>query len=123
MQALGQGECQATPGPAAIIARHMPIYEYKCPNGHHFEVVQRMTDEPVAICEVCDEPVERVFRPVAVHFKGSGFYTTDYARQAGSAASGDGSPDAKKPAESKEGGSQAGGSKSGEKAKASSGGD
>ena len=59
----------------------MPIYEYRCRNGHEFEVTQRMTDDPVTTCEVCGEPVERVFRPVAVHFKGSGFYTTDYARK------------------------------------------
>jgi putative FmdB family regulatory protein len=60
----------------------MPIYEYRCPKGHEFEVVQRMTDEPVSECEVCGEPVERIFSPVAVHYKGSGFYTTDYARKA-----------------------------------------
>jgi putative FmdB family regulatory protein len=56
----------------------MPIYEYRCENGHNFEVVQRMSDDPVETCEVCGAPVERVFHPVAVHFKGSGFYTTDY---------------------------------------------
>jgi putative FmdB family regulatory protein len=59
----------------------MPIYEYRCRNGHTFEVFQRMIDDPVAACEECGAPVERVFRPVAVHFKGSGFYTTDYARK------------------------------------------
>jgi putative FmdB family regulatory protein len=57
----------------------MPIYEYRCINGHTFEVIQSMSDDPVETCEVCDAPVERVFHPVAVHFKGSGFYTTDYA--------------------------------------------
>jgi putative FmdB family regulatory protein len=56
----------------------MPIYEYKCDNGHVFEVMQRMTDDPVASCQTCSAPVQRVFYPVAVHFKGSGFYTTDY---------------------------------------------
>ena len=56
----------------------MPIYEYRCPNGHTFEVFQKMADDPVTECEVCGAPVERVFHPVAVHFKGSGFYTTDY---------------------------------------------
>src|SRR4051812_27179839 len=56
----------------------MPIYEYRCENGHTFEVVQRMSDDPVETCEVCGAPVERVFHPVAVHFKGSGFYSTDY---------------------------------------------
>ena len=59
----------------------MPIYEYRCENGHVFEVIQRMTDDPVETCEECGAPVERVFHPVAVHFKGSGFYTTDYAEQ------------------------------------------
>ena len=56
----------------------MPIYEYRCDNGHTFEVMQRMTDEPVESCTVCQAPVQRVFHPVAVHFKGSGFYNTDY---------------------------------------------
>jgi putative FmdB family regulatory protein len=56
----------------------MPIYEYRCENGHTFEVMQRMTDDPVAVCQTCEAPVQRVFHPVAVHFKGSGFYSTDY---------------------------------------------
>jgi putative FmdB family regulatory protein len=59
----------------------MPIYEYRCPNGHVFELLQRIGDPPPDGCEVCGEgPVERVLYPVAVHFKGSGFYTTDYGR-------------------------------------------
>ena len=59
----------------------MPIYEYRCPNGHTFEVFQRMTDPPVEICEVCSAgPVEKLLFPVAVHFKGKGFYSTDYGR-------------------------------------------
>jgi putative FmdB family regulatory protein len=61
----------------------MPVYEYRCENGHTFEVLQRMSDDPVSKCEVCGEPVQRVFHPVAVHFKGSGFYTTDYGRKKG----------------------------------------
>ncbi len=56
----------------------MPTYEYRCENGHLFEVMQKMTDEPVTTCEECQAPVSRVFHPVAVHFKGSGFYNTDY---------------------------------------------
>src|SRR5215208_4912112 len=71
----------------------MPIYEYRCNNGHQFEVFQAMSDDPVSVCEVCGESVERIFRPVAVHFKGSGFYTTDYARKSKATASGDGSKD------------------------------
>ena len=59
----------------------MPIYEYRCPNGHLFELFQRIGDAPPDACETCGEgPVERVLYPVAVHFKGSGFYTTDYGR-------------------------------------------
>jgi putative FmdB family regulatory protein len=59
----------------------VPIYEYRCPNGHVFELFQRMTDAPPDACEVCGAgPLERVLYPVAVHFKGSGFYTTDYGR-------------------------------------------
>ena len=58
----------------------MPIYEYRCRNGHEFEVFQSMSEDPVTRCQECGAPVERVFRPVAVHFKGSGFYTTDYAK-------------------------------------------
>ena len=88
----------------------MPIYEYRCRNGHQFEVFQAMSEDPVSSCQACGEPVERVFRPVAVHFKGSGFYTTDYARKAaakepadaGSKASDDGAgadkKESKKPA-------------------------
>jgi putative FmdB family regulatory protein len=56
----------------------MPIYEYRCQQGHKFEVMQRMSDDPVNSCETCAAPVERVFHPIAVHFKGSGFYNTDY---------------------------------------------
>jgi putative FmdB family regulatory protein len=68
----------------------MPIYEYRCPNGHTFEVFQSMSDEPVTACQECGAPVERVFHPVAVHFKGSGFYTTDYARKGAGKAAADG---------------------------------
>ena len=56
----------------------VPTYEYRCDRGHQFEVVQRMTDDPVLSCARCDAPVQRVFHPVAVHFKGKGFYNTDY---------------------------------------------
>jgi putative FmdB family regulatory protein len=56
----------------------MPIYEYRCERGHTFEVMQKMTDDPVSICTTCESPVQRVFHPVAVHFKGKGFYNTDY---------------------------------------------
>jgi putative FmdB family regulatory protein len=59
----------------------MPIYEYRCERGHNFEVMQRMTDDPLTSCSTCAAPVQRVFHPVAVHFKGSGFYNTDYGKK------------------------------------------
>ena len=65
----------------------MPIYEYRCENGHLFEVMQRMTDDPLTSCSTCEAPVQRVFHPVAVHFKGSGFYSTDYGKKSKSASS------------------------------------
>src|SRR2546430_15361906 len=59
----------------------MPIYEYRCPQGHVFELFQRMADPPPEGCEICGEgPVEKVLHPVPVFFKGSGFYSTDYGR-------------------------------------------
>ena len=61
----------------------MPIYEYKCENGHVFDVIQKMSDEPLTECQECGAPAERVLHPVAVHFKGSGFYNTDYGRKKG----------------------------------------
>ena len=66
----------------------MPIYEYLCPDGHRFDVVQRFSDEPVTICEVCGKPVQRVLHAPAVHYKGKGFYSTDYGR-GGKSANGD----------------------------------
>jgi putative FmdB family regulatory protein len=60
----------------------VPIYEYKCPNGHLFEVFHGMTEDGPAVCEVCGEgPLQRVLHPVAVHYKGSGFYSTDYGKK------------------------------------------
>jgi putative FmdB family regulatory protein len=64
----------------------MPIYEYKCENGHVFDVIQRMSDEPLTECQECGAPAERVLHPVAVHFKGSGFYNTDYGKKKKGAA-------------------------------------
>jgi putative FmdB family regulatory protein len=56
----------------------MPIYEYRRPNGTTFEVMQKMTEDPLTHDPESGVPVERVFHPVAVHFKGKGFYNTDY---------------------------------------------
>ncbi len=78
----------------------MPIYEYRCPKGHVFELFQRMDDAPAETCQICGEgPVEKVLYPVAVHFKGSGFYSTDYGRSRKTAKEGEGGDS--KPADSK----------------------
>ena len=73
----------------------MPIYEYRCEKGHTFEVMQRMTDDSITECSTCGSPVQRVFHPVAVHFKGSGFYTTDYGKKTGKGAKDGASADSK----------------------------
>ena len=77
----------------------MPIYEYKCDNGHVFDVIQKMSDEPLGECQECGAPAERVLHPVAVHFKGSGFYNTDYGKKKKGAgangSSGEGSGESK----------------------------
>src|SRR3954468_6795078 len=77
LPALARGPLEAVAG-TRILRVPMPIYEYRCEKGHTFEVMQKMTDDPVTTCETHGTPVERVFHPVAVHFKGKGFYNTDY---------------------------------------------
>jgi putative FmdB family regulatory protein len=59
----------------------MPIYEYRCDKGHTFDVLQSMSDDPLTACEVCGAPVQKVLHAPAVHFKGSGFYNTDYGKK------------------------------------------
>jgi putative FmdB family regulatory protein len=72
--------------------RAMPIYEYRCEKGHTFEVLQRMSDDALDACEVCAAPAARVLHAPAVHFKGSGFYNTDYGtrKRARERSAGDG---------------------------------
>ena len=59
----------------------MPIYEYKCENGHVFDVMQKLSDDPLTSCIECGAPVRKVLHPVSISFKGSGFYSTDYKSQ------------------------------------------
>ncbi len=79
----------------------MPIYEYRCEKGHTFEAMQRMIEDPLTSCSTCGAPVQRVFHPVAVHFKGSGFYNTDYGKKKAGASSDAGSKSESKSSESK----------------------
>ena len=86
----------------------MPIYEYRCERGHTFEVMQRMTDDPLEVCEEHGTPVQRVFHPVAVHFKGSGFYNTDYGKKKSGAGADSSSTDSSKSSDSSSGSSDSG---------------
>jgi len=79
----------------------MPIYEYKCANGHVFDVLQRMADDPLSECQECGAPAERVLHPVAIHFKGSGFHNTDYAKKKTGADSSSPSDEKKSSSDSK----------------------
>jgi len=59
----------------------MPIYEYKCENGHVFDVMQKLSEDPLASCIECGARVRKVLHPVGISFKGSGFYSTDYSKK------------------------------------------
>jgi putative FmdB family regulatory protein len=76
----------------------VPIYEFRCPKGHLFEVFHKMNDPDPEVCEVCGAaPLVKVLHPVPIHFKGSGFYSTDYGRGSRKReSSGDGDGGAKK---------------------------
>jgi putative FmdB family regulatory protein len=81
----------------------VPIYEYKCTNGHVFDVIQRMVDEALTECQECGAPAERVLHPVAIHFKGSGFHNTDYGKKkTGASGSSEGGKDSGESGDSKE---------------------
>ena len=59
----------------------MPIYEYKCENGHVFDVMQKLSEDPLTTCVDCGAQVRKVLHPVGISFKGSGFYSTDYGKK------------------------------------------
>jgi putative FmdB family regulatory protein len=86
----------------------VPIYEYKCENGHLFDVIQKMADEPLTECQECGAPAQRVLHSPAIHFKGSGFHNTDYGKRK-SGANGSGGEGGK---EAKDSGSDSGSSDS-----------
>ena len=70
----------------------MPLYEYHCENCHkNFEVIQKFSDEPVQVCRLCQGgPVEKQMSAPGIHFKGSGWYVTDYAKSGGKVPASDG---------------------------------
>jgi putative FmdB family regulatory protein len=82
----------------------MPLYEYRCDAcGHQFEVIQKFSDAPIAVCPKCASgPVVKLLSSPAFQFKGTGWYITDYARK-GTSESKDGkSTPAKESGDSKE---------------------
>jgi putative FmdB family regulatory protein len=101
----------------------VPIYEYKCENGHVFDVMQKMSDEPLTECQECGAPAVRVLHSPAVHFKGSGFYNTDYGKKkkgAGSSAGEGGSESKSSDSGSSDSGSSDSKSSSGDSKKSES---
>ena len=79
----------------------MPTYEYRCRDcGHSFDIVQKMSDEPLTHCPECGGHLRKVFAPPAISFKGSGFYATDHRKKATSSADGK-STDAKEGTDTK----------------------
>ncbi len=109
----------------------MPTYEYRCDAcGATYELFQKMSDPPLETCEACGSPVRKVLYPVAIHFKGSGFYTTDYGRsgvrRAGKGADGEGDQGGDKGGDGegdKGGGESGGGESAGTAAKSAAKGD
>lgn len=97
----------------------MPIYEYQCDDcGISFEVLQKMSDDPLVECEKCGGALRKVLHPVAIHFKGSGFYTTDYGKGSGRRTSGRESESGEESSSSEKGASDDGGSSGAEKSSA-----
>lgn len=69
----------------------MPFYDYRCTEGHEFEVRQSMSEDPLTKCQECGAPAARVLSAPAIHFKGTGFHNTDYASKRRSGGDGEGS--------------------------------
>lgn len=77
----------------------MPTYEYACPEGHEFELFQKITDKPRAKCPSCGKAAQRkISGGAGLVFKGSGFYITDYGKDGKGPRKPAGAGDAKAPA-------------------------
>lgn len=98
----------------------MPIYEYRCENGHLFEVIQSMSEDALTDCIECGAPVRKVLHSPAIHFKGSGFHNTDYGTRKGNQAKA-AAESGKKESGSSDSGSSSGGSDSGSSSSSSDG--
>jgi putative FmdB family regulatory protein len=95
----------------------MPTYEYRCKScGEHIEIVQSFKDDPLTVCPSCDGELRKVFSPIGISFKGSGFYKTD-SRPAGSSST---KSDSKSSSESKSSGESSSSSSKSESSSSSS---
>ena len=101
----------------------MPTYEYRCKKcGEHLEAVQSFSDAPLKVCPNCKGQLQKVFSPVGIVFKGSGFYKTDnrggkggshsHTEKGGSSSSSSSSTDSSSSSDSKSDGSKSDSSKS-----------
>jgi len=97
----------------------MPIYEYRCENGHLFEVMQSMSEDALTECIECGAPVQKVLHSPAIHFKGSGFHNTDYGTRKSNKAKA-AAESSKKESSSSDSGSSSGSSDSGSASSSSS---
>ena len=78
----------------------MPIYEYECTAcGHRFELIQKFSDDPAKVCVRCGEPVNKLISRSAVHFKGTGWYATDYPKTGATGSDGKSNSEGKKESE------------------------
>lgn len=94
---LHRGRVGLLPGGRDVV----PLYEYECEScGKRFEVIQKFSDDPLTVCKFCKGPVTRLISSPAIHFRGTGWYVTDYARKssAGEPARADGKSKEEKPA-------------------------
>ena len=75
----------------------LPIYEYECTAcGHPFELIQKFSDDPAKVCVRCGEPVNKLISRSAVHFKGTGWYATDYPKKGSAGSDGKSNGEVKK---------------------------
>ena len=110
-------------GPARVLRYDpatMPVYEYRCRDcGHEFEIQQSMSDDTLTVCPSCGGDLRKVFSPVGIAFKGSGFYKNDSGSRSGS-SKGDGSKADGSKSDASTSGSSGSGSDSGSSSSSSS---
>lgn len=99
----------------------MPVYEYRCRDcGHEFEIQQSMSDDALTVCPSCGGDLRKVFSPVGIAFKGSGFYKNDSGSRSSSKSEGSKGESTKSDSSSTSGSSTGDSSSTGTKKESSS---